>query len=294
MNKIFLSFADSRMTRALSRIGRQAEVMGVYDQIICATEVDLDKEFRDKFREYLKPSVKGYGYWCWKPQIIKQTLCSMSDGDLLQYTDAGCHLNLHGKNRLLDYFAIASQSSSGILAFQAVPSAMLRQHFRRKLPDLSEYKWCKGDLFDYFGVRGDSAITRTQTIGAGIIFLRKSSEVIEFVDQWLSVYSEDFSLIDDSASLSKNFDGFVEHRHDQSLFSILCKIGNVDCESAYEYWFPSKGNVWKADWKILRDFPIHAKRDKGMRFLEKISLTLLTRGRRILNFMRMYWMQIIQ
>ena len=30
-------------------------------------------------------------------------------------------------------------------------------------------------------------------------------------------------LIDDSASISKNHKDFIEHRHDQSLFSLICK-----------------------------------------------------------------------
>ncbi|WP_199104594.1 hypothetical protein, partial [Aquitalea sp. ASV11] len=96
MAKIFLSFADKRMKKSLTRIKSQAEEMGIYDEIIITTEDDLDANFKENFKEKLKYNIRGFGYWCWKPQIILQTLNKMKDGDILQYTDAGCHLNPSG------------------------------------------------------------------------------------------------------------------------------------------------------------------------------------------------------
>ena len=45
MNR-FLSFADSRMSAALERLGRQAEA-----------------EFTSRMGRYLTPSCRGFGYW---------------------------------------------------------------------------------------------------------------------------------------------------------------------------------------------------------------------------------------
>lgn len=273
MKKIFLTFADSRMSRTLARIKAQAEKMGVYDRVICATEFDLERDFRSQFREHLKPSVRGYGYWCWKPQIIKQALCRVSDGDLLQYTDAGCHLNPKGRSRLVDYFSIVSSCEKGVLAFQAKePEGELFNH-EISWPDLVEKKWIKGDLLDYFNVRNRLDIIDTQTVGAGIVFVRNCAESRALVESWLQVIKDDFHYIDDTPSFSPNLDGFVEHRHDQSIFSVLCKINSIKTLSAYEYWYPKK-NLKGPDWKVLENYPIHAKRDKNFGIYKKIVMVV--------------------
>ena len=114
--KYLITFADSRYVQTLERFRTQAKSMDVYDHIITYTENDLDRRFKEKVGAWLKgKGTRGYGFWSWKPQIILQTLAQMQDGDLLQYTDAGCHLNINGRERLLDYFNLAETSSKGIL-----------------------------------------------------------------------------------------------------------------------------------------------------------------------------------
>ena len=41
-------------------------------------------------------------------------------------------------------------------------------------------------------------------------------------------------MVNDSPSLKKNFPGFIENRHDQSVFSLLCKKNSISSVSAYE------------------------------------------------------------
>lgn len=47
MNR-FLSFADSRMSAALERLGRQAEALDFFDEITLFTEHDLSAEFTSR------------------------------------------------------------------------------------------------------------------------------------------------------------------------------------------------------------------------------------------------------
>lgn len=263
MKKVFLTFASSDLSKALSRIHRQALDMKCYDDIRICDENSLDVDFRKRFAKQLAKNSRGYGYWCWKPQIILQTLNQMNDGDVLQYTDAGCHLNPKGLVRLKDYFNFAINASSGILAFEACPPKNSPLKYDgRPLPDLPDYKWVKGDLLDYFKVRSDQKITHTPTIGAGIIFIKKCSASMEIIEQWLSVIKTDFSLIDDTPSKSTNIEGFIEHRHDQSIFSILCKINSIETLSGFEYWYPKKDTCNLPSWREMDCMPVHAKRDK--------------------------------
>jgi hypothetical protein len=233
----------------------------------------LDKEFSVRFAEKLVHGSKGFGYWSWKPQVIRQALRKLQDGDILQYTDSGCHLNPNGMKRLNDYFEMAQKNNLGILAFQLKDPDYLLPKPTVGALDLAEFKWVKGDLLDYFGVRNRLDITQTQTIGAGIIFIRKCAQSVALVDQWCAVIESSFSLIDDTPSVSANLEGFIEHRHDQAIFSLLCKLNHVDTISAYEYWYPSAVNSGP-DWGILQNFPIHAKRDKDFGAIANFSLLI--------------------
>lgn len=51
MNR-FLSFADSRMSAALERLGRQAEALDFFDEITLFTEHDLSAEFTSRMGRY--------------------------------------------------------------------------------------------------------------------------------------------------------------------------------------------------------------------------------------------------
>lgn len=274
MKKIFCTFADSRMNKTLERINKQALNMDFYDKIVINNEFNLDSDFIDHFKNYLNFNVHGYGYWVWKPQIILQTILKANDGDLIQYSDAGCWLNQKGRKRLIDYFNMVNNDSHGIIAFENKP--LINNEIEKRLY-LPEYQWTKGDLFDYFKVRNNDSITKRGQIGAGIIFIRKCKFSENFVRQWLKVYYDDFSLCDNSKSKSENLDGFIQHRHDQSILSLLCKINNIKTLSAFEYYYPSKDNVWAPDWNYLNNYPIWAKRDKdfgfwknGRNFIERI------------------------
>ena len=255
------------MIRALQRIKNQAVAMGSYDLIVLANEYSLDLAFREQFSEHLKPGVRGFGYWSWKAQIILQTLRQMNDGDLLQYIDAGCHLNPRGCKKLDEYFLKAQNSESGILAFQAIPPTFHNEKI--ELPDLRESRWCKGDLCDALGVRSNKNIMDTQTIGSGIIFIKKCDESMRIISSWFDVYKNNFNLIDDSKSKSENLPDFVEHRHDQAIFSIIAKLNKVETISAFEYWYPNGKKSLGCDWKLLKEYPIHARRDRGTHLASK-------------------------
>ena len=241
--------------------------MGCFENIFTFNEDDISLEFRIKYQDYLSSDVRGYGYWCWKPECIKMALDVIPEGEFLLYIDAGCHLNKKGLMRLKDYFNLLAQTPNGILSFQAMTPTLGNSKIKydgRKLFEQFNYQWIKGDLLEYFGVKNNPAYTHAQVIGAGIILVRKGVDSQQIINEWSSVIEANFSLIDDTPSSSPNMPGFIEHRHDQAIFSLLCIKHKVLTISAYEYWYPKRGKsqVMKPDWTALKEFPIHAKRDK--------------------------------
>jgi hypothetical protein len=284
VRKVFLSFADARLSRSLVRIHREASSLDFYDEIVTHDETNLDRQFRTRFASVLRPNIRGFGYWVWKPQIILQVLRTMNEGDVVQYADVGFHLNPGGTWRLRDYFDIASAAPSGVLAFQGKRPQPPLLDDGRDLPTWPDRFWIKGDLLDHLDVRNDPSILDTPTIQAGLLFIRKCPASINFLESWLSVFETDFTLVDDSPSRSPNLPGFREHRHDQSVFTVLGKRNNIETLSSNEFWYP-KPWISQGDWRALRNFPLHAKRSLDFgpagnlrRSLSKISSALRPRN----------------
>jgi hypothetical protein len=266
-----LSFADSRMQRSLDRLARQAKSMNIFNDTYMFIENDLPVDFREYFKDKLIFGSRGYGYWSWKPEVMLIALDRIQEGDCLLYIDAGCHLNSLGKQRLLEYFKILEQEETGVVAFQAIQPSEDNSSLvydGRKLFDQSNYRWIKGDLFDYFGVKDSPSVVNDQAIGAGVIFIRKCDRAIRIIREWQQIIWHHFNLVDDTPSVSANLNGFIEHRHDQAIWTLLCLKHRVKTLSAYEYWYPMKNaKKLKPDWLALEEFPIHAKRDKDFGML---------------------------
>ncbi|GHT52311.1 hypothetical protein AGMMS49982_12180 [Bacteroidia bacterium] len=238
----FVSFADTRMRKSAARLTQQAIAMNVFDEIYILDERNLSVDFLSKFKDKLRGNVRGFGYWAWKPQIILQVMERMAEGDVLLFTDMGCHLNPERRNKMLELIEKTKTASSGILAFQ----------MRRN----TEKWWTKGDLLDYFGVRKRTDITESGQVAGTFFLLRKCQAAEKMIREWMAVFENNFELIDDSLSLSPNLDGFREHRHDQSIFSLLCKVNQVTLELNH-------CRTLKSEWKWKKyPFPIQARRDK--------------------------------
>ena len=87
----------------------------------------LSAFFRQEAADLLKQEVRGFGYWIWKPQILLQCLQQMEYGDILLYTDAGCHINEVGKNMFLAYIKEVKKSSFGIFGIWQLAKGFIRE-----------------------------------------------------------------------------------------------------------------------------------------------------------------------
>lgn len=264
----FVTFADSRMQRPLKRIRRQALQMGFApDRILTLTEKDLDENFRARMKSCLVKGSRGYGYWCWRSQVVLQALAKMGEGEIFLYADAGCHLNPKGLPRLREYLKMADESD--IVAFQG-RSLMGTE----KYDPLHHYNsigmWTKGDVLDYFGVRENSEVVNSGQCSGGVFLVKNSDRSRAFYTRYRSIVEEHFEFLDDSPSQSVNLPEFREHRHDQAVFTLLCKEEGVRTLSCCEYgvYAPLAPDQFKGDsrWSCqnfeeMDRFPVHARRD---------------------------------
>lgn len=232
-NIYLCAFANIDLMPSIIRFHNQAKESNFFDNIFIYNEYNLpkDEKFEALLSHKLVPS-RGFGYWCWKPFIILKTLENLKDGDILVYADIGCHINKEGEKRFYEYLDMVIEHKA--LCF--------------KLQFLESY-WTKSDLFNYFGKLNDKNITNSSQRMATICIFEKNDINLEFVNKWLQVFYDDFSLVDDTPSKLPNLDGFIENRHDQSVFSILSKICNLYTIDG-EFDFDSKS------------YPFNALRDK--------------------------------
>ena len=182
------------------------------------SEVDLDSRFRNEFGHVVDASHIGFGYWLWKPQAVLQIARSLPSGTLVVYMDLGCHIYPWMKFDWRPVMELCTISASSVVGFQD----------RKKDPVLlggsAEAAWTKGDLFDYFDVRSDKNVYKTPQYAATSFILKVDDRSLKFLEDWVAVARHDLGLFDDSPSTNPNFLEFREHRYDQSVFSILCKI----------------------------------------------------------------------
>ena len=76
MNKKYLiSFASPDLKRSADRYYKQAKSLNFYDKIFVFSISDLERESQVKILRLLKDNKRnGYGYWFWKPLILRQIL----------------------------------------------------------------------------------------------------------------------------------------------------------------------------------------------------------------------------
>lgn len=240
MKRKFITFADSRLTGALTRIAKQAHAMEFFDEIETLTEKDLDSAYLEENKHLLKRGVRGFGYWIWKPYVIWRALQGMAEGDELYYVDAGCHFNPRGRTRMLEYAETLRQNELGIAGFELTPDCSVRA-------------FTKMDLLIRTGVCGQEEHLSRAQVCATHVFVRKNAGSMGFLEEWLAI-CRDIHLVDDSPSEKPDLPCFVEHRHDQSIFSILCML------HGRETW--PENNT--RDWSTMMAYPIWDKRDLGI------------------------------
>ncbi len=135
--------------------------------------------------------------------------------------------------------------------------------FNYQFQKYKEYELTKGDLIKYFGLDFRSKIINSAHIWSGTFFMKKCDFTFKILQSWKEV-TKYIDLIDDSRSKSINHKKFIENRHDQSAFSIICKLNKVYRISASECeWAEFDG---KRRWDHLKNYPILAKREKKITF----------------------------
>lgn len=235
MKKHFLTFGDSwNYRKALARIEAEVSSMGFFDSCTISNETKIP-EFIAFHQQFFAENKTGFGFWIWKPHLVGQALEAMEDGDILLYCDSGCQFNVNKRSlkRLQEYFDMLAASKHATLSFELIHK---------------ERDWTKRDCFEQLGAQVDDS---RQLVG-GIFLIKKCQAAVDLMSRINQlIASKQYSLFDNTPTVTPNEASFVEHRNDQSIFSLMRK-------QAGSLVLPDE--TWFENWDDGADFPIHARR----------------------------------
>ena len=247
MKVVLVNFANDLFEEKQKYQNETAFKLCNFDQIYSFSPKDIEEEFYEQHKLILSQE-RGNGYWLWKPYFIKKVLSTLDDGDLLFYCDSGAYF-IDSINSLIK---LQKEINQDIIPFYN--------------PHLEKI-WTKRDTFILMNCDEERYINTNQLLG-GINLWKKSEFTLNFMDEWI-IYASDVRCITDIENTLgyQNYEGFKEHRHDQSIFSLLCKRYGLKS-------FPDPTQFGNTDRKRLEDsnvkqFLHHTKADKIQKNLFK-------------------------
>ena len=216
--RIFITYGTKNFDLQKKHIINLAKSSNFFDECISYGPNDLQKSFVQKHENILRLE-KGAGFWIWKYQIIKQTIDQLKENDIVIYSDSGSSFNSKAKKRFFEYIEMINDSRFGNLRIQCE-----KQYI--------EKDWTIKELFNYFNIRFDSEIAQSTQLEATQMIFKKNHDSMEYFKEYIGVIDHDMYLISDKFNSINQAEGFIENRHDQSIFSLLSKIrGCVSIEN---------------------------------------------------------------
>jgi hypothetical protein len=184
---------------------------------------------------------RGMGYWLWKPLIIAETLQQMTDGDVVVYMDAGMEV-------------ISDLSPLVQLCHTTMPVVLFGNGTD------SNVRWTKRDTFVLMGC-DEPVYWYGPHCDASMCLFRKCQATMEFVAEWQR-YASNENILTDLPNISgPNLEAYQDHRHDQSVLSLLAQQHRIPL-----YRSPSQfGNHYKMyDFRVAGEFNCTSQWDQQL------------------------------
>ena len=179
------------------------------DAVVVYEQKDVQGLF-DQYPELL-PGSRGYGWWAWKPWCILRTLDHTRPGDVVVYCDAAMMF----ERPLAEYVA-------------AVKDVLLFPLGGAGAKGYTNERWTKRDAFAFMD-RATDEHRGAHQLNAAIQLYRNTPRARAFAEECLR-WCVQRKVVDDACAIA-NYPGFQEHRHDQSVLSLLA-VGHPDVQLA--------------------------------------------------------------
>lgn len=196
--KVLINFADDGYRRAQHLNTWTGRRIAHFDDVREYSPQDIDDAFIKENKKIFSEK-RGNGLWLWKPYFILRTLHSLQEDDIVFYCDSGAFFVRNIEPLLL---TLKEQD----IWLSALP--LVEKQFTQK--SAFEGMNCIGKVY-----------SESLQISATFLAIRKTKFTVQFVEEWLS-YCCDISILKFQDS-DVQIDGFIGHREDQSVLSLLAK-----------------------------------------------------------------------
>jgi hypothetical protein len=152
----------------------------------------------------------GAGYWWWKSVVCQLSLNKIKEDDIIVYIDAGCSINLNGKNRFWEYVELCN-NGPGFVGFGGIGNEFPTEKIHTKR-DLLIDLGCDSPTY-----------TETTQLGAAVFFVKNNVFGNDLINQFVEL-SKNEHFLNGDVSLNSEYDEYIAHKNDQSILSLLVKL----------------------------------------------------------------------
>ena len=262
-----VTYADGEGYISNQKVLAESALNNCVDVIYMYRNSHLDSEFVAKNKKILDAK-RGAGYWLWKPYVVLKTLQQIPEGAVMIYLDSGMKII-----KPLDGFV--NRLSGYDMVFVDTP--------------VLNKEYVKRDLFKLFDMDNEAG-RNTMHLSGGMFIVRNTARSREFVQKWLDIGQIDGAITDEPSE--DEYPEFKEHRHDQSILSLLfaqnpAEINIMSVEDFLDYVYlhrrgPGNNSLFMLDY-IAKDWPSIKEYAERLPILERVLYYLLKTERDLFN-----------
>jgi len=206
-----VSFGDGSLAyrRAARRVAKQALEFPQVSSSIALRISDLKIAFPEESAN-IDWGSRGLGFWAWKPLAVLYAIEFFQPKvSQILYADGGCWINSRAQaQQRLDEWATSCQANGAITFSSGAGN--------------SDRRLSKREAIDVLG----KGVELDEVQRAGTVFMMNRDYAKDFSKEWWA-WCQDSMLINDDYDPSLQDPCFVEHRHDQSIFSLMSKSRGI-------------------------------------------------------------------
>jgi hypothetical protein len=209
MKVALTNLSNAKFEKSRLHLNKTAKQHGVDKVFSFDFETDIKNTPFYTSNEPILSQSRGLGYWLWKPYIILKAIESLEEEDILIYSDCGIEIT----GDLKPLISICKDKEN-ILLFSN------RNYINAQ--------YTKRDCFLLMNCDHEKYWYSMQCDAAFMLF-KKCNYTLCFLNEWMEYCKDSRIITDFENTLNKeNFPGFIEHRHDQSVISLLAEKYNIN------------------------------------------------------------------
>lgn len=258
---LFVTFADGNLDylKAGKRLEKQARSFGLFSEVISLDDKNFrsfDSDWKSTAESLDDLNLLPYYYLGTKAWLVRSALNgSFGEFDVIFYADAGCEMlkNFWTKREVKLLLRLANRYG-GVAEQLAYPEKL----------------YSKKNIIDYFQLSPQEL--EFGQIQATWSIWKNSKQSRDLANEWVNLSNPYFNYWHDPEGLEKSEQSteFIDHRRDQSIFSILWKKNNYYIKPPY----------WEYGGKFGRirgcSVPVHATRNRtGKSNIKPIQKTFI-------------------